>query len=293
MLAVAALLCCAAAASAQNLGEEETAFYRQNGFIPLQGEQVGDYLAGRYLVIEDVYIRKNTTMTFAPGSIIHFKKDKKITIEGRLICAGNAGKRVLFTALPPNQYYIPLDQQLDARWDGLFVEDGGAVELRFTAVEKSKFGIVIADDFEHALLDSVMLRDNRYHNMKLGKEPVMIPDGEIISQELRPAAAQSPSSDTVPAQAPVRGPWWRTSTIRIGIAGIAAASVAATGYLEYRAAHYDRKYNDYPTATDNYRAEVERAEKNAAKRDRAILGRNAASALAAAAGIGLAFTFYF
>jgi hypothetical protein len=173
-----------------NPSDEEAAYYRSKHYIPIKGEQDSDYPRGVYLVTDDVVIKKGKTMTFMPGTQVLLKKDTRITVEGRLICQGNPKGTITFGRLENEKYLIPLDAGVDARWDGIFVAESGSVEISFSYITGSKYGIENVQANGTIILDSVMFRDNKFQNLKVAGNLICVPEDKYVFYSSRTNSAQ-------------------------------------------------------------------------------------------------------
>lgn len=164
-----------------SLGDEEQAYYQSKHYIPIKGEQDSDYPRGVYLVTDNVEVPKGKTMTFMPGTLVLFKKDTKITVNGRLICQGNPKGTITFGKLSNDKYFIPLDSSVDARWDGIFVTDSGSAEISFSYITGSKYGLE-TDTVNHGrvMLDTVMFRNNKFQNLKVAGNVINVPENQFV-----------------------------------------------------------------------------------------------------------------
>jgi hypothetical protein len=164
------------------INNEEIEFYQKKGLQPfVSSQQDGDYPAGTYLVIHDLTIEKGKIMTLYPGTKILFKKDTRLFVKGILICQGKSGEPVIFEKLDNNSYFTAIDSTLDTWWDGIYVSDSASVEMKYTEITNSKYGIVAKPAVAGLSLDSIQFRNNKYHSIRFGNEIPDIPDKKIVT----------------------------------------------------------------------------------------------------------------
>ncbi len=151
--------------------DEESEYYMQRGIIPfIDQQQDGDYSQGIYLVPHDLTVEAGKVMTIMPGSTILFKKDTKIIVKGKLVLKGSESHRVLLRKLDHDMYLNPFKPDIEIPWDGVYVQDGGELEARYTHVCDSKYGLSASRKASIFLLDSVLFSNNKYHNATVGVE---------------------------------------------------------------------------------------------------------------------------
>jgi len=275
--------------------EEETAFYRSKHYIPIKGEQDSDYPKGVYLVTDDVVIKKGRTMTFLPGTLVLFKKDTRITVEGRLICQGTPKGAITFGRLANEKYLIPLDSGVDARWDGIFVAESGSVEIRFADITGSKYGLENDQANGTIILDTVMFQDNKFQNLKVGGNSICVPEDKFVFYSSRNGGGLNGNKNgnglsVGDAKRPFN---WKLS-MRIGSGAIALAGgalyvaesiVAADNQKKLDAVHTTNTNNNQLTRDEaaNYEKKV---------KDAANIG-NAAGIIGILGAVGFAVTFFF
>jgi hypothetical protein len=210
-----------------NPADEETAFYRGNHYIPIKGEQDSDYPKGVYLVTDDVVIKKGKTMTFMPGTMVLLKKDTRITVEGRLICQGNPMGTIMFGRLANEKYFMPLDAGVDARWDGIFVAESGSVEISFSSITGSKYGLENNQASGAIILDTVVFKDNKFQNLKVAGNLICVPEDKSIFYSSITSAPRSGMKNTVgpiPSEDKKQANW--KIPLRIGCGALALAGSA-------------------------------------------------------------------
>jgi hypothetical protein len=226
--------------------DEETAFYRNNHYIPIKGEQDSDYPRGVYCVTDDVVIKKGKTMTLMPGTLVLLKKDTRITVEGRLICQGSRAAAITFARLANDKYLIPLDPSVDARWDGIFVADSGSVEISFTNITGSKYGLENTQASGAIILDTVLFKDNKFQNLKVAGNLICVPENKSIFYSSRMSAANA--GGHVSPETKKQTNW--KPTLRIGFGALALAGAVLYAAEFSQAADYQKKSNDAITSDD-------------------------------------------
>jgi len=165
--------------------DEESEFYIQKGIIPfIDQQQDGDYPKGIYLVPHDLTVDSGKVMTIMPGSTILFKKDTKIIVKGKLVLKGNENQRIMLRKLDNDLYYNPFPPDIEIPWDGIYVQDGGELEARYTHVCDSKYGLSATRNASIFLLDSVLFLNNKYQNATLGSKTLSFEDNKLCFYNL-------------------------------------------------------------------------------------------------------------
>lgn len=165
--------------------DEESEFYIQKGIIPfIDQQQDGDYSRGIYLVPHDLTVESGKVMTIMPGSTILFKKDTKIIVKGKLVLKGNENQKVLLRKLGHDLYLNPFPPEIEIPWDGIYVQEGGELEARYTHICDSKYGVSASRKASIFLLDSVLFLNNKYHNATLGSNLLSFEDNRYCFYDL-------------------------------------------------------------------------------------------------------------
>jgi hypothetical protein len=269
-----------------NAADEETEYYRSKHYIPIKGEQDSDYPRGVYLVTNDIVIKKGKTMTFLPGTLVLFKKDTRITVDGRLICQGNPNGTITFGKLANEKYLIPLDEGVDARWDGIFVTDSGSVEISFTYITGSKYGLENDQANGTILLDTVMFKDNKFQNLKIGGSRIRVPEGKFVFYSSRtgnPYDGMKIAGGRLSGENKKRTNW--KIPLRIGCGAVALGGVAVYA-AEMLAASDNQKKSDNATNQND-------AVDYLTKADNAAALGNSAGIIGVLGAIGFSVTFFF
>lgn len=165
--------------------DEESEYYMQRGITPfIDQQQDGDYSQGIYLVPHDLTVEAGKVMTIMPGSTILFKKDTKIIVKGKLVLKGSESHRVLLRKLDHDMYINPFAPDIEIPWDGVYVQDGGELEARYTHVCDSKYGLSASRKAAIFLLDSVLFSNNKYQNATVGVEVLSFEDNQLCFYNL-------------------------------------------------------------------------------------------------------------
>jgi hypothetical protein len=273
--------------------DEETAFYRNNHYIPIKGEQDSDYPKGVYLVTNDVVIKKGKTMTFLPGTLVLFKKDTRITVEGRLICQGNPNGTITFGKLANEKYLIPLDPGVDARWDGIFVVDSGSVEIGFSYITGSKYGLEADRKAGNIVLDTVMFRDNKFQNLHVAGNDFNTPDNKFIfyssieNGSRMPGGKGAASPRSISIGKNKNNGWLLPVRFGLGAAALGGCALYATEW--FIAANYQKKSDN----AKNDPAKQNDADKFLKKAETAATAGNIGLAVGIIGALGFGVTFLF
>ncbi len=186
-----------------------------------------------YLVIGDIEVPMNKTVTVDPGAVFLFKNFTGIRVLGKLIAVGTKEHPIVFTsendrsvnaasALYPNPY----------DWNGVYIHsDGQGTYLAFCIVSYSVYGI--RSDTKFIRLDPVKLRYN-------GKSNLVI-EGKDYQTADRPfsyvLSTKDATVDGIPAKL-LRDPLTmkrnilRFSSYTVALGGIAGAIHCGVSYLQ-------------------------------------------------------------
>lgn len=261
--------------------DQENAFYRQEGYMLISGEQYGDYPAHIYLVTEDVIVDTGQTLVFYPGTIVLFKKNTGIIVKGSFICQGNDQGTVILKKLDNDKYFHPLKPHMPTWWNGINVAPNAQVELSHTRISESKFGIEADAEVKAILLDSVVFKENRYYNMKIGDSITVLPDDQCISfnSELQSSVIIDNKEVKLITKRD-RGHWKIPVGIVLGSTVVIGASVAA--YFHNQALVYHNKAkSDTDSATFEYHVDLQKDKE---------LKRNISMVIASIGAVGLIIT---
>jgi hypothetical protein len=264
--------------------DADISVYRERGFIPLLDSlQDGEYDAGKYLANHTITISAGKTMTLAAGTEIQCAKGARIIIKGQLLCRGTPGSPVVFRGsdFPSSPTSGP--SNASARWDGLYVTDGGELNLHGCVVRDSYYGISADTGNKGVFLDSVIFSQNSFRDLSVGSRIIQIPrDGAAI--RCRIAGTQIQEMAGRPERSQSHHPSWKrpagAASISVTIAG-AAAMIA--GYLA--AEYFSSQYRLETTSS--------RATFLGDKRDRAAFIGNTGIILCSVGVIGLGISILF
>jgi len=286
--------------------DEESEFYIEKGIIPfIDQQQDGDYPKGIYLVPHDLTVDSGKVMTIMPGTTILFKKDTKIIVKGKLVFKGNENQRILLRKLDHDMYMNPFPPDIEIPWDGIYVHDGGELEVRYTHICDSKYGLSSTRKASIFLLDSVLFLNNKYHNATLGSEVLPFEDNRLCFYNLAQNKPEPPPVvyvDTVklPQYIPQTSPTAsiietdkkseRRVHLRVASGSVALAGIIMGAGSYYVNDTYYKKYDQMRTPGVSDPKKVGRYE-NFAKVGMA--GVITGAALAAIGLSGLTLTFLF
>lgn len=239
---------------AQTMDDPETAFYRNRGYTLLSEEQYGDYLPKKYLVKNDIIIPKDSVMVLYLGTTIFINKDKRIVVEGTLQCKGTATDPIIFRALDNDSLFAPLSGYEENRWNGIVVAGTGSVQMHYTILSNSKFGIEAEGDSLHAeiVLNSVLFKDNKYRNVQINGEQISLENNQYISYRTRDKTRKK--TEIAPAETsslnksvPERSGHKRKNRfkipVEIGLGCVVLGAAAVAGYYHHEALQYEKEYN--------------------------------------------------
>jgi hypothetical protein len=265
--------------------DEEKAFYEEKGYMLLYGKQYGDYPSNVYLVTDDVIVEKGQTLTLYPGTVVLFKKNTRIDVHGSLICQGKRDGSIILKKLDNKDYFYTLETDMPTWWHGITAAESASVEISYSYIQQSKFGIEADKACRSIILDTVKFSDNRYQNLKIGDMAIAIPDEKFFcfNSETKPFKVSLGLEKQKPVKEK-RPRTWKTPA-RIIFSSIALGGAAALAVFEYRALDYKDQYNNsgFTPETDRLR---EKTEEN-------ILGRNIAFVVTAVGAVGFGITIPF
>ena len=300
--AIGHLLCGFTAAA---LSPEDLASISQTGYIPLTGDQEGDYPGKDYVVVETMRISRGQTVSFAAGTRLYFHPNAKITINGSLICEGTPAKPVIIGRLPfklPKLSSSHAAMLLDS--NTISVYRYGNISLHYTHLADSTVRIGLTDVTSTFTFDSVTAAGNRFSlpdTQQFFPANATVSCSKALDQPLllcRPILPYAQDAKTTTEKKPL----FLNRKLMLRVA-LGAGTIAAGGIYYYYNSKAQRAY-------DNWSAEDARArslyanEYRDGKPDRtlieqyrhdnttALLYRN----LAAAAGVcglaGISITFF-
>jgi hypothetical protein len=244
-----------------------------------------------YLVIGDIEVPANKTVTIEPGAVFLFKNFTGLHVQGKLLAQGTKDLPVIFTAendrsvnkltsLYPNPY----------DWNGIYIHpDGVGATMTFCKVVYSVYGIVSETKF--IKLDQVTLRLN-------GKSNLVI-EGKERTVEDKPYSYILSTKDVMMEGVPVKilkDPFAaKREILRYGSFLIALAATAGTAYC---ATTWNRSQKDLNQISTDDRTILSPLEESLwystrDKRNRYIYYTSATGLLAilGLGGFALSFTF--
>jgi hypothetical protein len=235
----------------EDLKTAEYEFYQKQGYMPISGEQYGDYPGKVYLITSDIIVPSGKTLTFYPQSTLILTKDTKIIVHGKLIAAGTPTGLITITNHKKTDYYLPIDTTKEPRFDGINLLDSGIVEMSYVSYSKGRYGIQAAGKNSMLILDTVMFWDNKYFNVRINGDVIAIPNDKYISYNSNEpqtvidlSKKSNPDSSenkiSIPA-APVKqsAPW--KAPVRISLGVLTAAGAGMAVFSEVKARDYNKK----------------------------------------------------
>ena len=276
----------------------------QLGYMPLQGEQDGDYATGIYVVLEDIIIRQGKQMVIAAGCTLLVAPDRKIITEGQLICKGTADNRILFSLLPRNkQYAAAADSSVSdkKRWRGILITKIGSAALDNTVIRNTDSALVSLAPPEALKLECIDLPSDAACPVNiLGncpridsptcftlREGMMNPDSGTKTVSMQPG-----KPDLTGSQTGNRKVLWKN----VGLwssAGFGAVAVG-TGIAAFVFDRQAQKHRDEENKATSERQTLDANEKysNAMKR-RNVANMSSISAGVLTIGMGVVYIFNF
>jgi hypothetical protein len=186
-----------------------------------------------YLVIGDIEVPLNKTVTVEPGAILLFKNFTGISVLGKLIAIGTKERPIVFTS--ENDHSVNLASALYPNpydWNGIYIHsDGQGTYFAYCIVSYSVYGI--RSDTKFIRLDPVKLRYNGKSNLVIeGKEYLTLdkPFSYVLS-------TKDATVDGIPAKL-LRDPLSlkrnivRFSAYTVALGGIAGALYSGVSYLQ-------------------------------------------------------------
>ncbi len=261
---------------------QEDEFYREKGYVVLNGEQDGEYPKAVYLITQKVTVPPEKTMILHPGSILLFKKDTRIIVRGELICRGAETAEITLGKLDNQKYYFPLAPELETRWDGLFLEESATLEAAFTTISQSKYGITASANHGAINLESVTFIDNKFHDIRVADAKVDYSEGHTLFERIEPGGTPTPPVPPEPERRAV--PQWKIAA-SIGSGAVVAGGVILAALFHNKVVGYENEYNDL---TDG--GEIAAVKQ---KRKSALIGRGVGLGLAVLGAGGVTVTILF
>lgn len=287
-----------------------------NVYVPLNGEQCGEYSTAEYIVSKTIVIPLGKTMTIESGSIIRFKQFTGIKVEGTLICKNSPGNSTLFTS-KDQESEVKIDLfgdtiqmyntgQMDApvqnQWNGINICITGSAMLENVRIENSVYGIKIDKDTSKMKFEGLSFWNNDQdfsvegtsievdHNKPFDYKtkinlppPPVITKTDTIVQIITKESTDSENVNTKTEQVSTRGKW--ELPVRVSLTSLAIAG----GVLCYV---YNKKALGHQEEANN--ATDKEALKDATdKGNTEYILRNTFGAIGAASVLCLTITFFF
>lgn len=168
--------------------KEESDYYFENGYHPLFNGKglTGTLSVKNYVLLDDIYIAEDELLTIQGGTKIFFKGNKKIIVKGRLQLLGEAVKQITISNIPTKISYDGIfnkDHKTN-NWDGIYIDSSGIVEISFTKMGKSNYGIVTSNTDKLKHVDNCSFPDNKYSDIKVGEKEVNLDPGYYSNDKL-------------------------------------------------------------------------------------------------------------
>ncbi len=255
------------------------------GYTPMVDTlQDGEYDSQKFLILHDIIIDKEKTMTLAAGTECLMAQNAAIRIRGTLVCSGTESKSILFRQLLAKE--CPWTTKPDGkRWAGIYVEQGGIVRFKHTIIRGSDYGIVIDSNNTEVHLDTVAFADNNIGKITLNSKPLDIPrEGIVQKLTIHRTTVTSPDIHASPQKnltTPKVKTWLRPPRVATAVFGSVSLGIAAGSLIA--SAVYNTQYQKAtPTVTSL-----------GDKRDRAALIGNACLMSGAVGFTAFSLTFLF
>jgi hypothetical protein len=151
-----------------------------NPFITISGPlpKIVRYNAKPYLVISDIEVQADQTVSIEPGVVLLFRDFTGLHVQGKLVALGNRKSPIVFTSefdttfnKSPDNIPNPFD------WNGIYIHSGGiGTSIEFCKVLYSVYGI--KSDTKYIRINPAQFRNNGKSDFTLegkqittGKEP--------------------------------------------------------------------------------------------------------------------------
>jgi hypothetical protein len=244
-----------------------------------------------YLVVGDIEVPANKTVSIEAGTVLLFKSFTGIHVVGKLIALGTKEKPIYFTsendqsvnsstALYPNPY----------DWNGMYIHsDGIGTSLAYCKLLYSVYGIVSETKFIR--LDPVQLKQN-------GKSNLIIEGKETVTTD-KPYTYVLSTKDATVDGVPVtllRDPL-RPKRLTVRIIGLSVGLAGIAGSVYYGLDWKDKRDKLIDISTDNREVLHNYNEQDwlklKDKRDRALLYTCAGAMVTVMGTIGFSYSFSF
>ena len=289
------LLCCSIIffcffiSSAQQIQREqqEMEYYRGIGLLPLTNGPNNENLpAGSYIITHDIIVEKGKALTLVAGSTIYFTQNAMLVVNGKLICSGSPDAPVIFRRLDNQKYFEPIDSRVETRWDGIYLPDSAQLEMSYSLISDSKYGIVVSGKDVSMVFNLVRFANNKFQNVKIGNREMKIsenspivfryPEQKGVFKEPAPVVY---ATETIQNNRKKLGTSYPKLRVAMGITGGAGLIVGLAGV-----GMYNNYYNEYKDSKD----EKDKSNMNIGK-GMAIAG----GLLFGIGAVGFTWTFFF
>lgn len=151
--------------------------------IEVSGVQSGEWslLNSPYIVTGNVEVPENMTLRIAPGVVVKFAGNYKMTVYGTLEAIGKVGKRIVFTSIHDKEF------GLTDRPTAIVPtkEDWGGLEFAPSSQNRSKLSYCIIRYSESAIsaiaanptLNKIIIADCKAKNLTINDKTIVVMDG--------------------------------------------------------------------------------------------------------------------
>jgi hypothetical protein len=98
----------------------------------ISGDITGEYLAGDYIVNDDINIQAGETVYISSGTKFFFEHAHDFNVYGTLIAIGTESDSIIF------------DKSTSQRWSGMNIDEGANVEFRYVRISGGNTGISLS-----------------------------------------------------------------------------------------------------------------------------------------------------
>ncbi|MBD3345044.1 MAG: hypothetical protein GF401_08285, partial [Chitinivibrionales bacterium] len=202
--------------------------------IELTGEQDGAYEKAEYIVENNIIVKRGRTLSFAPGSIIRFKRFGGLIVEGNLECKGEPSEPIVFTSMNDRPVSEREDDPQPFDWNGIDIKrSADSITLEYVRISHSTFGLKIPETLEKLSVKNCVFNDNGNADLSLGDSTVIVEDKKPFSLVTDTAPQKpDPEIDRLVSDSVVQKKQWIVPA-RIGFG--AAALVGGGIWIGYNA----------------------------------------------------------
>ena len=150
------------------ISQADQEHFSQKQLTPLSGPLSGQ-LSGSNVVIDEIIVQKDQSVTIQPGTVIMMARSSKITVKGTLRCIGDWKSQISLLPLRREDYLNPPAPQVPLKWDHIKIEPGASLELKFTRISDSRMGILFDSSAGYVSLDTVWFSNNELGNLKINE----------------------------------------------------------------------------------------------------------------------------